>query len=179
MSASQPRDQARRRAGLSGLVRTVVTVWALLGGLVLSAVVLLNVASIAGAAVLNQPVPGDFEMTQVGVAVAAFAFLPFCQLERANVSADIFTSAASPRWIAAFSLLASAVALVFSALMIWRMYFGLIDQKTYGYTTAILQFPHWWAFAPILVSLALLLIASAVTLTEDVRSWSRPGAEDV
>ena len=31
------------------------------------------------------------------------------------------------------------------------MYFGMLDQKTYDYTTTILQIPHWIAFLPILV----------------------------
>ena len=44
------------------------------------------------------------------------------------------------------------------------MWLGMLDQKAYGYTTAILQFPHWIAFIPILVSLLLLALAAAVTL---------------
>jgi hypothetical protein len=36
----------------------------------------------------------------------------------------------------------------------------------YGYTTTILQFPHWVAFIPILFSLFLLAIASLMTATD-------------
>lgn len=151
------------RAGLASLARSLITGWALFGGVVLVAVVLVNVASVAGAAVWK-PFPGDFELTEMGVAVAAFTFLPYCQLTGANVTADIFTAGASPRWLALFSLLASVVALGFSLLMLWRMYFGMLDQKAYGYTTAILQVPHWLAYLPILLSLALLAVASLLTL---------------
>jgi TRAP-type C4-dicarboxylate transport system permease small subunit len=49
------------------------------------------------------------------------------------------------------------------------MYFGMLDQKAYNYTTAILQFPHWVAFIPILISLALLAIAATITLLEDIK----------
>ena len=156
------------RAGPLGLASTVITWWALLGGLVLAAVVLVNVISVIGAA-FWEPFPGDFEMTEVGVAVAAFAFLPYCQLTGANVTADIFTAWAGPRWIAGFSLLAALVALAFSLLLVWRMYFGLLDQKAYGYTTTILQFPHWVAFVPILISLGLLAVAAGITLIESFR----------
>lgn len=167
-----PSPDRGARAGLAGLARSVIEAWALAGGLVLSAVVVLNVVSIAGAAAW-QPLPGDFELTEVGVAVAAFAFLPYCQLTGANVTADIFTAGASPRWLAAFSLLASVTALAFSLLLLWRMYHGMLDQKAYGYTTTILQFPHWLAFLPILVSLALLAVASLLTLTEGAREARR------
>lgn len=162
-----------QRAGLSGLARTVITGWALLGGLTLAAVVLINVLSVIGG-IFWEPFPGDFEMTEVGVAVAAFSFLPYCQLTGANVTADIFTSKASPRWIGFFSLLASLVALGFSLLLLWRMYFGLLDQKAYGYTTTILQFPQWIGFIPILLSLALLALAALITLGEAARQIAHP-----
>jgi TRAP-type C4-dicarboxylate transport system permease small subunit len=157
----------RGRAGLAGLARRVITLWALLGGLVLLAVVLVNAASILGAALFIAPVPGDFELTEMGMAVAVFCFLPYAQLTRSNVTADIFTSGASARWIARFGLLASAVALGFSLFLGWRMYFGLLDQRAYGYTTAILQIPEWIAFVPILISLMLTAVAALITLTED------------
>lgn len=165
---------AGRRGG-AALVAHLVTVWALIGGVVLLAVVAMNVASVIGG-VVWKPFPGDFEMTQVGVVVAAFAFLPWCQLTRANVSADIFTMRASPAWIARLRLAASVVALLFAALLFWRMSEGMADQRQYGYTTTILQFPVWLAFLPILVSLALLALASLVTLIEDA-GGARGGAD--
>lgn len=57
----------------------------------------------------------------------------------------------------------------FALLLIWRMWFGMLDQKTYAYTTTILQVPHWWAFLPILASLALLAAASLATLIGSAR----------
>jgi TRAP-type C4-dicarboxylate transport system permease small subunit len=159
-------------AGSWGPARSVITGWALLGGIVLLALVVMNVISVLGSALLGTPFPGDFEMTEVGVAVAAFAFLPYCQLTGANVTADIFTSGAGPRWIALFALVASVVALGFSLLLLWRMSNGMLDQKAYGYTTTILQFPHWLAFIPILISLALLAVASLITMIDAARARS-------
>jgi TRAP-type C4-dicarboxylate transport system permease small subunit len=154
--------------GPSGLVSRLITGWALLGGALLLLVVVMQTYSVIG----NQfglPFPGDFEMTEIGVAVAAFSFLPYCQLTGANVTADIFTSRASPRWIAVFSLVAAIVAFMFSALLTWRMYDGMLSQKKWGYETAILQFPNWIAWLPILVSLGLLVLASLITLRDSAR----------
>ena len=154
------------RAGLARLARLAIGLWALLGGLVLCAVVIVNVYSTAAGAIFGTPFSGDFEMTEVGVGVAVFAFLPYCQITGANVTADIFTARASTRTVAVLRFAASIVALGFAALLLWRMSAGLLDQKAYGYTTAILQFPHWIAFIPILASLALLAIASLITAGE-------------
>ena len=44
---------------------------------------------------------------------------------------------------------------------------GMLDQKAYNYETTILQFPTWIAFIPILFSLALLALASLITLAEE------------
>lgn len=162
-------EDNRRRTGFSGLIRRLIAGWALAGGVVLLATVLVNVTSVAGG-VFWKPFPGDFELTEIGVAIAAFSFLPYCQLSGANVTADIFTANASKVALAVFSLLSSLVAFGFSLLLVNRMYFGMLDQKTYGYTTAILQVPHWMAYIPILISLLLLTVAAGVTLGEAVRN---------
>ncbi|MGG7645955.1 TRAP transporter small permease [Rhodovulum sp. YNF3179] len=158
----------RGRTGWAGAAETIIHGWALLGGLILMAVVAMNVLSVLGG-IFWKPFPGDFEMTQMGVAVAAFAFLPFCQLTDANVTADIFTARASPRWVAGFRFAASLVAMLFAALLVWRMYLGMMDQREYGYTTTILQVPIWIAFLPILVSLVLLAVAALITFVESGR----------
>lgn len=167
-----PADQQTGNPGFTGIASRVITVWALLGGGVLLAVVAVNMMSIIGS-MFGKPFPGDFELTEMGVAIAVFAFLPYCQLTGANVSADIFTAGASKRLIAFFTLLGSLVALGFASLLIWRMFHGMLDQREYGYTTTILQIPHWMAFVPILVSLVLLALAALVTLMRDTSALSK------
>jgi len=157
-----------RRSGLAGAAARLINLWALLGGVMLLAVVAVNVTSVIGG-IVWKPFPGDFELTEIGVAIAAFAFLPYCQLRGANVTADIFTARAPPRLLAAFALFAAAVALGFAALLVWRMSAGMLSQREYGYTTAILSFPVWIGFVPILVSLVLLTAAAAITLADSLR----------
>ena len=165
------------RTGIAGAAAAAITLWAILGGAVLLAVVLMNVGSVVGMA-FGSPFPGDFEMTEGGIAIAAFAFLPYCQLTDANVTADIFTAGASDRTVAVMKLIAAVVALLFGAVLLWRMWLGMLDQQAYNYTTAILQFPLWLGYVPALVSLALLVVAAALTLIESGRhaATGRPPA---
>jgi TRAP-type C4-dicarboxylate transport system permease small subunit len=162
------------RARLIGLARKIIEWWALAGGILLFAVVLMTTWSVFSSAAFGKPFPGDFELTEIGVAVAAFAFLPYCQITNANVSADIFTSRAGPRTVAALTLLASLIAIGFSVILLWRMYAGMIDYQVYLETTAILQIPLWFGFVPILFSLALLCLAALITLLESFGEMTAP-----
>ena len=73
-------DTDRVRACSFDTARSLITGWAILGGLVLVGVVAVNAYSILAAAVINKPFPGDFELTEMGAAIAASCFLPYCQL---------------------------------------------------------------------------------------------------
>jgi TRAP-type C4-dicarboxylate transport system permease small subunit len=157
------------RAELDGFARRLIEGWALLGGALLVVIALMNTWSIVSLSALGFPVPGDFEMVEIGVAIAAFSFLPYCQLTGANVTADIFTANASPRWIAAFSLLSAVIAALFSMLLLWRMYDGMGSYIEYEEVTTILNIPIWIAYPPILISLSLLVLASIMTLRESIR----------
>ncbi|AHM05841.1 hypothetical protein roselon_03596 [Roseibacterium elongatum DSM 19469] len=150
----------------------MITAWAILGGGIILAVVAVNVLTVLGG-IIGRPFPGDFELTQMGVAIAAFAFLPYCQLTGANVSADIFTSGAGPRLISIFTLVASVVALLFSILLVRQVFLGMGSQREFSYVTAILSIPTWWAYLAAIPSLVLLVLASAITLLESLRPPSR------
>ena len=154
---------------LTQLGEKLISVWALVGGLILLSVVSLNIGSIIGGILLIH-VPGDFELTQIGVAVAVFCFLPYCQLHGHNVTADIFTFWANNKTVLLLRIGGAVVALLFSILLLWRMTDGMLDQKKYNYTTAILQIPVWTAFIPILISLWLLAMASIMTIILELSS---------
>lgn len=158
-----PSEDLIVRAKFFRAAKLLVVGWAYVGGMLLLVVVLVNMISVAGGIFLR-PFPGDFELTEIGVAVAAFAFLPYCQLTGANVTADIFTSKAPQRVIDLLATLASLVATLFAGLLLWRMYEGMLSQRAYGYTTAILQVPVWLVYIPVLCSLALLFVASVVSI---------------
>ncbi len=150
----------------SALVYRLCEYWALLGGLLLLIVVLINGWSIVSGALMNKPFPGDYELTEYGVAVAIFCFLPWCQISGSNVSADIFTERASPRAINIMKQIGVVVAIIFSAVLLWRMSAGLLDYREYEEATGLLQIPLWWGFVPALFSLFLVALAALVNLLQ-------------
>lgn len=160
-------------------IEKVIELWALAGGMLLCGIVLLTAYSLFMDIAFNAPFAGDFEIVEMGVAVAVFTFLPYCQLTDANVSADIFTAHASRRTIALLMFLASAIALAFSLLLIWRMYYGMVDSRAYNEVTTVNGIPVWIAYVPILVSLALLVVASAITLIRSAKGDIHHGGTDL
>ncbi len=154
-------------------LRSVIVGWAIGGGVVLVAVVLVNVMNVFGT-ILWRSFPGDYELTEMGVAIAVFAFLPYCQLTAANVTAEIFTARTGPQTRALLGVAGALIALCFAGLLLWAMTGGMISRMTLRYTTAILQIPVWYAYVPILVSWVLLILAALVTLGEQIRRLVGP-----
>ncbi|MBX3498437.1 MAG: TRAP transporter small permease subunit [Alphaproteobacteria bacterium] len=136
----------------------------------------MNAYSLVADILFGKPLAGDFELVEVGVAVAAFAFLPYCQLTGANVTADIFTQNARPSVVATLSAVAGAIALAFAALLLWRMALGLIELREYRETTTIVGFPIWVAYVPILASLALLVAAALISLRDALAGPRTPAS---
>lgn len=165
------------RTGAAAWVARAVRLWALAGGVVLLVVVAANVFEVATAALLpltGYRFTGAVELTELGAAVALFCFLPWCQLHDAHVRADVFTAGAGPRAVAFMGLAAALVGLVVFAVLLWRMTGGLSDQRAFGYRTAILSLPVWWAYVPVIVSLALTAVAALVRVAETARDAARP-----
>ena len=160
-------------AGSVGPVHRVIEWWALLGGFVLLGIALLTAWSTATGFIIGKPLPGDFELTQILVAVAVFSFLPYCQLTDANVTADLFTAGAGPRTVAALRLLAAVLALGISVLLTWRTWAGMLDFRQFVETTTILKIPVWTAYVPAVFSLVLLVLACGIVLAQNVRALMR------
>lgn len=162
------------RTGLAGAVERLVTLWALVGGLALVAIVAINVLEVASTVTLHLGLTGRFagavELTAILAATAAFCFLPYAQITDANVTADIFTARAGPRTVAVLKAAGAAVAIGFGLFLMWRMSEGLADQRARGLRTAILAVPIWPAYLAAVISLALVALAAAVTLWEAGRT---------
>jgi len=141
--------------------------FAMAGGLVLCAIALVTVFSVLGRKFFGGAIAGDFEVVEIGCAVAVSLFLPYCQLNKGNVIVDFFTLKTPPtvrRWLDALGcVLLTLVAM----LMTWRLSAGGISLYSSNDQTMVLQVGTWWAFLVVVPSMALL---SAVGVLTAVRS---------
>ncbi|APG45515.1 TRAP transporter small permease [Phaeobacter porticola] len=156
---------------MMGLARTM----AIVGGIVLSLLILLTCLSIAGrllngalhgammqglAPELSEwliaigvgPINGDFEVVEAGVAFAIFAFLPLCQITAGHASVDIVTNSFS-RGVKRFLRMVTEI--VFAAVLVLiavRLGAGALSKLQNGETSFLLEFPVWWAYGASLIA---------------------------
>lgn len=145
---------------------------ALLGGLVLLGVIAMTCASITGRALMPLglgPVPGDFEWIELGVGFAIFAFLPWCHLQRAHASVDLFLPVFPPMMNKILDLAADIAMFAAASIIAWRLWLGLLDKQRYGETTFILQFPIWIAYAACLFGAVAFVIVVAFCILRSGR----------
>lgn len=154
-------------------IERAVRALALLGGVLLAALAVMQVVSIAMRAAIGKPIPGDFELIQLGSAVVVFCFLPMAHLYRHNFSVTLFTDRLPRRARALMELIGSVAMLVIAALLLWRMSVGGRDMFVIGEHTMVLNFRIWWVFVPIVFALAVLVAAAALALVRDVRASGR------
>ena len=159
-------DQAsacNRATGFERTLTKISQIVAAAGGMILIVVVLLTVTSIVGRALLNKPLPGDFELVQLGCAIAIFAFLPYCQITRGNVVVDFFTAKAPAKMTAILAMVGDLLYMFIAVVVTWRLAVGALDFFVFGEETMVLQLPKWWAFVFILPASALLVVVCFYT----------------
>lgn len=152
------------------LLEAVCGAVAMLGGVLLLAIMLISSLSVLGRALSLlfgariSGIPGDVEIVQLGCAVAIFAFLPICQLKRANVLVGALTKRLPVRARASFDLAANALFLVLTFLLAFQLGIGTREKFANHDTTMVLRLPEGWAYAVAEVFAWLLVLTTAYTV---------------
>jgi TRAP-type C4-dicarboxylate transport system permease small subunit len=166
---------------IDDVMRGLARGMALVGGLVLLAMVAMICASVLGNMVLRLghspaltgvapwlakllvasglgPIRAAYELTEIASAFVVFAFLPWVQLTAGHAVVDLF-AVRFPVWANAvlewlWAWLMAAALLVIST----QLGAGMLAKMRNGETTFLLQLPLWWAYG------ASLLAASVAAL---------------
>src|SRR5262245_9350764 len=145
------------------ILEVIAKILALLGGAVAIAVAIIVVASVLSRWLFSDPIPGDFELVQIGTAVAVFAFLPYCQILRGNIVVDTFTAHLPARFRGRMDAIwdfVYAAAMAFVAACLTR---GTLDTFTSQEVSMVLRIPVWPGVAFGALSCAFLAIVSLAT----------------
>lgn len=153
-------DQASRGLALAGAVLLLV-----MAGV--------TTISVLGRKLAASPVPGDYELMAIALAVAVFWFLPYGQSRRGHVRLEVATQGLPPGLRGGLDRLADLMVAGIAFLLMWRMAAGALDWAASGESSMILGLPRWWGVAAALPGLALWGLVALI------QALGRPADPDV
>ena len=181
-----------------GRVMEVTSRWmAYSGGAILVAIALTTVVSIIGRALSGlglSPVKGDYEIVEMGCAIAVFAFMPWCQLKRGHVTVDIFIAKLSDRKQAILGFIGDVFLTGAAFIILWRLWLGFGEKFPFGSegfrsllgmgskpffaeSTYELEVPLWIPFGLCMIGAAFFLIVASYTVWRSL-NWVLDGKEE-
>lgn len=134
--------------------------FALVGGALFVAVVVLSVVSIVGRKLWSAPINGDLELLQMGTGIAAATFFPYCTMMGEHLRVEFFTARCSPRTTALLDAGANFLLAIALGLLTWRTSSQVQEVYLAGEVTVMRNIPVWIPEACLVPSLALTVLAA-------------------
>jgi TRAP-type C4-dicarboxylate transport system permease small subunit len=144
---------------------------AVLGGILMLATGVLIIASVGTRWFLATSIPGDVELIQGATAIAAFAFLPFGQLNRASIVVDTFTQKLPTRVRNSIDASWDLVYAIAAVVLSWRMLIAAIDAIGSHTVSSVIGLPIGWFMLVGVLLLLLLALSAALTAFRLLRGF--------
>jgi TRAP-type C4-dicarboxylate transport system permease small subunit len=138
---------------------------AIAGGVLTCLAAALVTVSVLGRWLFNSPIPADYEMVEIAVGVAVFAFLGQTQARSGHIAVDTFTLKLPARLNAAIDGVWDLVLAAFLCFFAWGLSAGGLDARANGLTLIQLPWPVWpvYLLCSLLAALACVIaVATAV-----------------
>jgi TRAP-type C4-dicarboxylate transport system permease small subunit len=151
----------------SNLLERTARLCSILGGLVMTGLMLMTCYSLIGRNFFDSALIGDFELTGVGAGAAIALFMPLCQLKRENIIVDFFTAKCSPSTNHVLDRMGDVFMTVIFGLLSWRCALGAINAKETMGASMLLGFPDWIVFTSMCIPFGITaLIALMQALSQ-------------
>ncbi|MBP6219615.1 MAG: TRAP transporter small permease [Limnohabitans sp.] len=151
----------------SNALERVARLCSILGGLVMTALMMMTCYSLISRNVFDTALIGDFELTGVGAGAAIALFMPLCQLKHENIIVDFFTANRSAAFNFRLDRLGDLLMTVIFALLAWRCTAAAINAVDTMGASMLLGFPDWIVFTSMAIPFAITaLIAASQALSK-------------
>jgi TRAP-type C4-dicarboxylate transport system permease small subunit len=134
----------------------------ILGGLLLTALMLMTCYSLIGRNFFETALIGDFELTGIGSGAAIALFMPLCQLKRDNIIVDFFTANRSAAFNHKLDRFGDLLMALIFALLSWRCALAAINARETLGASMLLGFPDWIVFTSMSIPFALTAVIAAM-----------------
>ena len=153
----------------------IATWWALLGGLILLAIVLVT-ATNAGAFALDRiarlfggtvtALPGYEDFVRLAISCAGLMLFPYCQHRRGHVAVDLFVGFAPLSVQTVLEKVAQIGTAGLALFLAYWMALGMLETRADGVLSRVLGWPEWPFYLPGILSLLLWAAVAAVQAVE-------------
>jgi TRAP-type C4-dicarboxylate transport system permease small subunit len=143
--------------------------FAMMGGAIFTLLTLLSLYSVGMRNLVGSPIMGDWELVQMGCAVAIAACFPMCQMRGGHIIVDFFTQRAGPSTRKRLDGVGALVLAVMMALLAWRTAAGALEAKANHETSMIMELPTWLGYALMVPSFALASVAAVYVAVRHFR----------
>ena len=126
-------------------------------------------ASVAARWLTSRGIPGDFDLMQIGLALAVFAFMPLCQLRGGNLFVDTFTTQLPASAQRALDGLWSLVYALVAGLIAVMMAVGAVQTIASGTRSMVLGLPIGWAIGIAAMLAGWLTLVVLLTVLRSIR----------
>ena len=133
----------------------------ILGGMVMTALMLMTCYSLISRNLFDSALIGDFELTGVGAGAAIALFMPLCQLKHENIIVDFFTANRSEAFNFRLDRLGDVLMAIIFALLAWRCTAAAINAVDTMGASMLLGFPDWIVFTSMAIPFAITAIIAA------------------
>ena len=149
---------------MSRFERAVVPALGYLCAVLMFCLMLLTCVDVIGRYFFNKPVTGGFEMTEMLLAALIFAGLPLVTLRGDHITVDLLDPLVSDRMFRAQHLAATAIGVVCTGYLAWRLGIRAAELASRGETTSELAFPIAWLASAMSVLMVLTAMALAIVM---------------
>ena len=146
----------------SNALERLARLCSILGGLLMTALMLMTCYSLIGRNVFDTALIGDFELTGIGSGAAIVLFMPLCQFKRDNIIVDFFTANRSAGFNHKLDRFGDLLMAVIFFLLAWRCGAATINASESMGASMLLGFPDWIVFLSMCIPFALTAFIAAM-----------------
>ena len=146
---------------------------ALLGGLALFAVMLLVSAAVFFRYVLNEPILGDQELVEIGMALIVMLAMPFTAWKNAHIRVDILDDHLGSKGRFIGDIFARLVSIFALYLLVRKAIDKAFDAHRYNDLTNMIEIPVWIAYSAISAGMGLFAVVLVIQLLLQIQQgWT-------
>lgn len=151
---------------------------ALVAAGLLFVLMIVTFVDVVGRNLLNYPLRGASEFTEISLAIIIFLMLPRVALRNRHIMIDLVENVSGPRMLRSLDVLAGLGAALFFAIVAWQMW-GLGTRATgFGDVSSSLHIPLGAVLYGIAILLGVNALAHIVAIVRAPEPPSREGAPD-